>query len=189
MDVLRRACRIPLIPWLLAAVTAVEGTVRASAGADGASNVAVKAAFLYNFAKFTQWPAFPANASLVLGVLGDEEVGAALAETIRGQLIDGHGLEVRRLGGETSARSCHVLFVAGSEVRRVSSMLDEVRTLPILTVSDGAGFAQTSGMIELFVEGGHMRFAVNVDSVERAQLHLSSRLLGLAKIVRSAHAQ
>src|ERR1700687_854921 len=68
-------------------------------------------------------------------------------------------------------------------------MLDSVRLLPILTVSDGSGFAQTSGMIELFVEGGHMRFAVNVDSVERSGLHLSSRLLGLAKIVGSAHAQ
>ena len=189
MNVLRGVCRTPLIAGLLTAFTAVAGTVRANGGADVASDVEVKAAFLYNFAKFTQWPAFPADASLVLGVLGDDAVGAALTETIRGQLIDGHGLEVRRLGGETSARSCHVLFVAGSEVRRVSSMLDQVRTLPILTVSDGAGFAQTSGMIELFVEGGHMRFAVNVDSVERAQLHLSSRLLGLAKIVRSAHAQ
>jgi hypothetical protein len=189
MALLRKACRIPLIAGLLAAATALEGTVRARAGADMASDVAVKAAFLYNFAKFTEWPAFPADASLVLGVLGDDAVGAALTETIRGQLIEGHGLEVRRLTSETSPRSCHLLFVTGPEVRRVSSMLEEVRTLPILTVSDGAGFAQAGGMIELFVEGGHMRFAVNVDSVERARLHLSSRLLGLARIVRSTHAQ
>jgi hypothetical protein len=177
------------VAGLLAAFTAAQGTVRASTDADVASDVAVKAAFLYNFAKFTEWPALPAATSLVLGVLGDDAVGTALTETIRGQQIDGHALEVLRLTTDASPQSCHLLFVAGSEVRRASPMLDGVRTLPILTVSDGSGFAQTSGMIELFVESGHMRFAVNVDSVQRAGLHLSSRLLGLARIVRSAHAQ
>jgi hypothetical protein len=186
---LRRGCRIPLIAGLLAAVTTVAGAVRAAAGADVASDVAVKAAFLYNFAKFTEWPALPHGTPLVLCVLGDDEVGAALTDTIHGQQIDGHGLEVRRLIADASPRACHVLFAAGSEVRRASPMLDGVRELPILTVSDGSGFAQTSGMIELFVDGGHMRFAVNVDSVQRAGLHLSSRLLGLARIVRSSHAQ
>jgi hypothetical protein len=189
VNVLRRAGRIPLIAGLLAALTTVAGSVRAAAGADVASDVAVKAAFLYNFAKFTEWPALPAGTSLVLCVLGDDAVGAALTDTIHGQQIDGHGLEVRRLTADASPRACHVLFAARSEVRRASSMLDDMRELPILTVSDGSGFALTSGMIELFVDGGHMRFAVNVDSVQRARLHLSSRLLGLAKIVRSSHAQ
>jgi uncharacterized protein DUF4154 len=174
---------------MLAAFTAIGGTARVDAGADAASDVEVKAAFLYNFAKFTQWPALAAGTPLVLCVLGDDAVGAALNGTIHGQQIDGHGLEVRRLGTDISAQSCHVLFAAGSEIRRASPTLDSVRLLPILTVSDASGFAQTSGMIELFVEGGHMRFAVNVDSVQRSGLHLSSRLLGLAKIVGSAHAQ
>jgi hypothetical protein len=186
---LRRACRIPLIAGLLAAVTTVAGAVRAAAGADVASDVTVKAAFLYNFAKFTEWPALPAGTSLVLCVLGDDAVRAALTDTIHGQQIDGHGLEVRRITADASLRACHVLFAAGSEIRRASPMLDDVRELAILTVSDGSGFAQTSGMIELFVDGGHMRFAVNVDSVQRAGLHLSSRLLGLAKIVRNSHVQ
>jgi hypothetical protein len=189
VKVLRGACRIQLLAGLLAALTTVAGTVDAAAGADVASDVAVKAAFLYNFAKFTEWPALPAGTSLVLCVLGNDPVGAALTDTIQGQQINGHGLEVRRLTADASPRACHVLFVAGSEVRRASPMLDGVRALPILTVSDGSGFAQTSGMIELFVDGGHMRFAVNVDSVQRAGLHLSSRLLGLARIVRSSHAQ
>jgi YfiR/HmsC-like len=186
---LRRTRRIPLIAGLLAALTTVAGTVRVGADVDVASDVAVKAAFLYNFAKFTQWPALPAATPLVLCVLGDDTVGDALTDTIRGQQIDGHGLGVRRLALDASPQSCHVLFAAGSEVRRASPMLDSARLLPILTVSDGSGFAQTSGMIELFVEGGHMRFAVNVDSVQRSGLRLSSRLLGLAKIVGSVHAQ
>jgi hypothetical protein len=189
VDALKKVRRVPLIAGMLAAFAAGAGTVRASAVAGAASDVQVKAAFLYNFAKFTVWPALPAAAPLVLCVLGDDAVGDALADTIRGQQIDGHGLEVRRLAPNASPQSCHVLFAAGSEVRRTSPMLDSVRVLPILTVSDGSGFAQTSGMVELFVEGGHMRFAVNVDSVKRSGLQLSSRLLGLARIVGSAHAQ
>jgi hypothetical protein len=187
--VLRSICRIPLVVGLLAAFTAVEGTLRAGAGDDVASDVAVKAAFLYNFAKFTEWPALPAATLLVLCVIGDDAVEDALTQTIRGQVIDGHGLEVRRLTRDLAPQSCHVLFVASSDVRLASPMLSEMRAVPILTVSDGSGFARTIGMIELFVEGGHMRFAVNVDAVQRAGLHLSSRLLGLARIVRSAHAE
>ena len=182
-----RVGRVPLIAGLLAAFAAGAGGV--FAGAEVATDVAVKAAFLYSFAKFTQWPALPATAPLVLCVLGDDAVGTALTDTIRRQQIDGHGLEVRRLASGASAQSCHVLFVAGSDVRRAAPTLDDVRELPILTVSDGSGFAQTSGMIELFVEAGHMRFAVNIDSVQRSRLHLSSRLLALARILGSPHAQ
>ena len=74
-------------------------------------------------------------------------------------------------------------------MRRAGPILDSVRGRPVLTVSDGAGFAQAGGMIELFVEGGRMRFAVNLDAVEQAHVRLSSQLLGLAKIVHGAHAQ
>ena len=64
-----------------------------------------------------------------------------------------------------------------------------IRTLPVLTVSDGKGFAQAGGIIELYVEGGRMRFAINVDATARSGLRLSSRLLGLAKVIRDGHVQ
>ena len=64
-----------------------------------------------------------------------------------------------------------------------------IKTLPVLTVSDGKGFSQAGGIIELYVEGGRMRFAINVDAAERSGLRLSSRLLGLAKVVRDGHVQ
>jgi hypothetical protein len=67
--------------------------------------------------------------------------------------------------------------------------LDGIKTLPVLSVSDGKGFSQSGGIIELYVEGGRMRFAINVDAAERSGLHLSSRLLGLAKVMRSGHVQ
>lgn len=157
-------------------------------GAD-VPGVAVKAAFLYNFAKFAHWPALPASAAIVLCIAGDEGVSAALVETVRGQHINGHGLEVWRPQDAASWTGCHLLFIADAEARRWAGTLDAIKTRPILTVSDAKGFAHAGGIVELYVDGGRMRFAINVDCVERSGLYLSSRLLGLAKIVRNDHAQ
>ena len=81
-------------------------------------------------------------------------------------------------------RTCHLLFIADAERRRATDGLSAVKALQVLTVSDAKDFANTGGMIEFYLEGGRMRFAINVDAVDRSGLHLSSRLLGLAKIVR-----
>jgi hypothetical protein len=158
-------------------------------GADLASNVAVKAAFIYNFAKFAEWPALPSGASIVVCAVGDDGIAAALVDTVRGQNIGGHALEVRRPTDRSSWRACHLLFIADAEARRSADALHEIKTLPVLTVSDGTGFSQAGGIIELYVEGGRMRFAINVDAADRSGLHLSSRLLGLAKVVRDGHVQ
>jgi hypothetical protein len=180
--------------WLRVASIALAATFIAApafAGGDGtdvASNVAVKAAFIYNFAKFAEWPALPSGAPLVVCVVGDDGIADALVETVRGQNIGGHALEVRRAKDSPMWRACHLLFIADAETRRSAGALGEIKTLPVLTVSDGPGFSQTTGIIELYVEGGRMRFAINVDAADRSGLHLSSRLLGLAKVVRDSHA-
>jgi hypothetical protein len=166
--------------------------IAAGAGAGGAdvgSDVAVKAAFLYNFAKFAEWPALPSGAPIVVCVLGDDRIAAALVETVRGQNISGHALEVWRPQSASTWPSCQLLFVPDAETRRSAGGLDGIKTLPVLSVSDGKGFSQSGGIIELYVEGGRMRFAINVDAAERSGLHLSSRLLGLAKVMRSGHVQ
>jgi hypothetical protein len=160
-----------------------------ASGVDVAPEVAVKAALIYNFAKFAEWPALPSGAPIVTCIVGDDAIAAALATTVRGQNISGHTLDVRRPQDSAAWRPCHLLFIADAETRRSASALSGIRALPILTVSDGKGFAEADGIIELFVEGGRMRFAINVDAAEHAGLHLSSRLLGVAKIVRNAHVQ
>jgi hypothetical protein len=152
-----------------------------------ATDVAVKAAFLYNFVKFTEWPALPAGAAIVLCVVGDEGIAAALAETVREQNISGHPLDVRRAQDSTTWRNCHLLFIAEAEAQRSASGLDGIKTLPVLTVSDAKSFSLSGGIIELYIEDGRMRFAINVDAAERSGLRLSSRLLGLAKVTRSGH--
>jgi len=147
----------------------------------------LEAAFIMNFVKFTDWSA-PDDMSLVVCVIGDEHVGAAVIEALR-TTPDGSRVQVRQLADQPSTPDCHVAFIAASQMHRARSILDALRGRPILTVSDGPGFLQAGGMVELFVEDGRMRFAVNVDAVEQAHVRLSSHVLGLAKIVHGAHAQ
>jgi hypothetical protein len=173
---------------LVATLFATPG-IAAGSGIDVTSDVAVKAAFLYNFAKFTDWPGLSAGAAIVFCIVGDDRIAAALVETLSEQKISGHTLEVWRPQDSAKWRTCNLLFIAEGETRRSAGGLGGIRTLPVLTVSDGKGFCQAAGIIEFYVEGGRMRFAINVDAAERSGLHLSSRLLGLAKVVRDGHVQ
>ena len=159
-----------------------------SAHAQSASAPELKAAFLLNFAKFTNWTNVQSGAPVVLCVLDDDRVGAALLESVRGQVIDGHKLEVWRLKVDTSLPACHLVFAPGSDPRKVLTKIGPVKELPVLTVSDARGFAEAGGMIELFEENGRMRFAVNMETVQKSGVRLSSRLLDLAKIIKSDHA-
>jgi hypothetical protein len=156
----------------------------ASARAQSAGAPQLKAAFLFNFARFTDWPALDPGAPLVLCVLGDEQVFSELSSVVRGQAVNGRHINVSKLSAGATIRTCQVLFVSAPEVTTNTQLLDTARTLPVLTVSDSARFAESSGIVELFVDAGRMRFAVNLDAAQRTKLRLSSNLLAIAKIVR-----
>lgn len=169
----------------------VAGLLAASgfASAPGSSlrqDPALKAAFLFNFVKFTEWPTLHPTAPIVACVSGDEAIAAALVDTVRGQTVSGRPLVVQRIRDIASGPMCQVLFIADTDKRRWAEHLRDLRTQPVLSVSDGAGFAQSGGIIELYVDAGRMRFAINVTAAEQAGLRLSSRLLGLARIVRGS---
>jgi hypothetical protein len=167
--------------WRAAGVIVLAAVLTtAPAAAQNAADV--KAAFLYNFAKFTEWPALEPAAPISFCVVSDDEIAAALVQTFRGQNISGHPLQVVRPQDGTTWRGCQLLFIAGAESRRSSGGLASIKTLPVLTVSDGKGFIDAGGMIEFYVEDGRMRFAINPKAIDQTGLHLSSRLLGLAKI-------
>lgn len=153
------------------------------------SDSAVKAAFLYNFAKFAEWTALPAGAPIVLCIVGDNEVAAALVQIVRGQTIGGHPISIERPEQASSWRTCQLVFLPAAELRRGAERLAGLKALPVLTVSDSKDFAQSDGIIELYVDDGRVRFAINVDALERSGLRLSSRLLGLAKVIRDRHVQ
>jgi hypothetical protein len=182
-----RGGRLGVASIALAATLIAAPGIAAGSGTDLAPDVAVKAAFLFNLAKFTEWSELRPGATIAVCIVGADGIAAALVETVRGQNISGHTLEVRRSQESTTWPACHVLFIADAETRRSAGGLGGVKTLPVLTVSDGKGFSQSGGIIELYVENGRMRFAINADAAERSRLHLSSRLLGLAKVIRNGH--
>jgi hypothetical protein len=140
---------------------------------------AVKAAFLLNFARFSEWPADSDRGPLIFCVAGDRPLEEALTDTLRGQTMNGRTLEVQHVATAMDAARCHVLYVDAS----AESMIGALHHLPILTVSEMPRFADSGGIIELGVEHGKMRFAVNVDVASRSGLKLSSRFLSLARIV------
>jgi len=148
------------------------------------TDVAVKAALVFSFAKFTDWPVLAPGVPLAACVVGDDGIAAALTETVRGQSINGHLMEVRRPQNNAGWSDCHLLFIADLQVPQDAAALAAIRALPVLTVSDRKDFAQSSGMIELYVEEKRMRFAINILAAERSGLRLSSRLLSLARVIR-----
>jgi hypothetical protein len=172
--------------WLIALFVAI-GALGAAPGAareqnDARSDTTVKAVFLFNFAKFTEWPSREAAGPLTLCVIGDPRVARELADTARGQRIGDRSLVVSEIRIDGPVQSCHLLFISQSEVRKAREVLVILKRLPILTVSDNQGFARGDGIIEFFIDSERMRFAVNTGAVDRAGIRLSSRLLGLARI-------
>jgi YfiR/HmsC-like len=175
--------------WLIgAALAAVCGVAAADPGAQTASAPALKAAFLFNFAKFTEWPwdVLRPGASLVLCVAGEPRVSKALEDATAGRDVEGHPLTTRSIDIDGPVQSCHILYIESFDDRRALALLERIKGKPVLTVSDLGTFAELGGVANLFVEDGRMRFAVNVESAQRSKLRLSSRLLSLAKIVKDA---
>lgn len=164
-----------------AALLAASQPVAAQAGGSGD---AVKATSLLNVARFAQWPALPARATLVVCVVGNVPIAESLAGITRGKDIGGRNVNVVQPGQPASWADCHMLFIAAAQVPASAAALGSIRTLPVLTVSDSTGFSRAGGVIELHPDGGRMRFSINVDAVERTGLRLSSRLLGLATVIR-----
>jgi hypothetical protein len=164
-----------------------------SAAADGQGVAApeLKAAFLLNFAKFAVWPdeALAADAPLNVCVVGQPAIADALWRLTEGQTIGRRELKVLAIGADAPLRACHVLYVENLDTRRTARLIESVKGVPILTVGHSPGFAVAGGIAEFFVDGGKMRFAVNVEAAQRARVQLSSRLLGLAKIVRDDRVQ
>jgi hypothetical protein len=147
----------------------------------------VKAAFLYNFAKFVEWPpeAFPEGRPFIIGILGQDPFGSALDEAVAGKTVREKRIVVRRFSKIEEAADSHILFISESEGENLPRLLKRLGPSPVLTVSDVGRFAEQGGMVQLVMEQSRVRFAINVASVERAGMKPSSQLLKLARIVNA----
>ena len=146
---------------------------------------AVKAAFLFNFAKFVKWPAEAdpnEESTIPICVLGADPFGPAL-DSIDGKVVSGRRVEVRRMKRLEPLEACRILFICKSEQERLHKILRTLKDTNVLTVGDMEGFAQIGGVINLIVVQGKVRFEINVDAAQQAGLKVSSQLLKLARIV------
>jgi hypothetical protein len=177
---------IPLVPGLaLAASMAV-----AAHGADSRAEpleLQVKAAFLYNFAKFVEWPSVAgstgANSSLTFCVFGDEALFSALTQSLVGKTINGRTLTARQAEGPQHAQRCDIAFIGAAEKKRMDEALDAFAGAGVLSISDLNQFARHGGMIEITRKTDKFGFVVNIDAVNRNGLRISSKLLQLAELV------
>ena len=142
---------------------------------------ALRAAFLYNFAVFTEWPAdaLAPGQKLSLCVVGDDDVAAALVQTIRGRSLDGHVLTVAIVKPDGILPLCHLLYVGGGAAKRTSQLIHVLAGVAVLLVGETDRFAESGGVVQLVLENDKMRFVVNMGAAQRAGLHLS-----LAAIVK-----
>lgn len=155
----------------------------APAGAPPAAAEAVlRAAFLYNFALYTEWPA-PAPESVTLCVLGQDSLGPAL-DALAGKQIAGKPVLVRRLSAVAQARGCQLLFIAASEHEAMAAIARALQPLPVLTVAEAGNYPAGLPMIVLTPEDKHLAFEVNLTKAKAASLQLSFKLLRLARAVK-----
>lgn len=161
--------------WALASVGSLAQAVR---------EYQVKAAFLYNFVQFVDWPASAfenTNAPIRIGILGSNPFGRALDDTVQNELVRNRKLVIQRARQADELKNCHLIFIARSEKNKIAEILSVVRLAPILTVSEVEGFVQSGGIVNFYLEGNKVRFELNPEAGQRQGLKISSELLALGK--------
>jgi hypothetical protein len=172
------------------------------ARADSSSNqeYQVKAAFLYNFIQFVDWPeeTSDSNEPITIGIIGNDPFGNAF-EPIKDKKVKGRAVVIKRFESFEKPKNstekdkpesdqeietltkCHLLFICPSEQKNLKEIIDTVKDHGVLTVGEMEGFLESGGIINWFVEEKKIRFEINTAAAERAKLKIRSNLLRLAK--------
>jgi hypothetical protein len=147
----------------------------------------IKAAYLYNFIKYIDWPAqgLPTGSdTITIGVIGGNPFGPALA-TLDGKMVKGRKLVIKEAVRLEDLPSCQIVFVSPSEAQRMQEILNASNEAKVLTVSEVEGFAARGGIINFIEERNKVRFEINAEAAKRKGFVISSELLKLAKVVKS----
>jgi hypothetical protein len=173
------------VPAFAAAVPAPEQR------SEPAGEYQVKAAFLFNFIRFAEWPATSFHTPtepIAVCILGSDPFGPALSDAVAQHNVGGRPLVVRHLNGVKDIGGCHALFISSSEARHAGSLLSKGVDAGILTVgdSDSTGTPIPYGTaISFRLDAEKVRFDIDMDAAEREKIRISSRLLSLARVVKS----
>jgi hypothetical protein len=153
------------------------------AAAQATLEYEVKAAFLYNFIKFTEWPrsAVRTGEPFRVCTFGDDPFGGMLENTIAGDEVDGRPIAVERVTPEAVPGRCQILFVPLSQASRAAIAIRAAGTGPVLTVGESPDFLRAGGIVNFVVEGGRVRFDISVDVAAARGIRISSKLLRVAR--------
>lgn len=149
----------------------------------------IKAAFLFNFAQFVEWPESvftSSDAPFCVGVLGDDPFGSALDDAVHGEAIGSHKMSVQRSRQMADLKNCQMIFVSKSEKDRLPGILAAVGSRPVLMVGDVSDFARSGGEINFYLEGAKVRFEINPGAAQSCGLKFNAQLLSLGRIVTTA---
>jgi hypothetical protein len=169
------------VVWTLLAVSSVHAQQRPN-------DYQVKAAYLYNFGRFVEWPSKVSAAkgdSFTVCVLGEDPFGSTLDATLAGETIGGKNVVAKRISIPQESVNCQILFLSAGEAGRLNKIMEGLDKEAVLTVSDIPQFSRRGGMIQFIREGNRIRFEVNLTATQRAGLTLSSDLLKVATVVRT----
>jgi hypothetical protein len=148
-----------------------------------ASEYQVKAAFLFNFSKFLEWPPSAmgqAGEPFVIGILGADPFGSSLDEIVAGEKILDHPLTVKRFAGTEELDRCHILFI--NMPGKTSEAINALKGKSVLTVGDDNNFTRNGGIVRFFTENEMIHLEINIEAAKAANLIVSSKLLRIAKI-------
>ncbi|PKN37585.1 MAG: DUF4154 domain-containing protein [Deltaproteobacteria bacterium HGW-Deltaproteobacteria-2] len=144
----------------------------------------VKAAFIYNFGKFVEWPPDRWGGKyFIIGVYGDDDFAQVLREVVAGKFIHEKPVSVKRFSRMEDITGCHILFVGNDAKDNLTEIFNSVRKIPVLTVSDMQDFADRGGMINFRRVKNYIRFEINVKAAQQTGLRISAQLLKLAIII------
>ena len=150
----------------------------------------VKAAFLFHFAQFIDWPEGTfkdASSPLTYCTIGEDPFHGALDASLSGKMIGTRPLRVLHFKQPQYIRNCQILFIGAGEKRLLPTVLASLKENFVLTVGESEHFVHSGGMIGVLLEDNRIRFEINLEAAEQAKLKMSSRLLALAKTVVGGH--
>jgi hypothetical protein len=174
-----------LVAVAVLCATLLGGTQQAWA-ATSVKEAQIKAAFLYNFTKFVEWPeasfAAPGDA-FVVGLFGDSVLQQALEATVKDRRVNGRSIIVKRVVTPAEARAVHLLFVEAGEEASFGDVWQKIADSNVLVVGESPQFLASGGCIRLILDEQRLRFEINASAAERARLRISSQLQKLAVAV------
>jgi len=172
------------------AVALACGASASSAGQrGGAAEADIKAAFLFNFTKFVEWPDGAPAGPFQICTLADARFDSALAQTLSGESTGGRPIVRATPDGPESASGCHILFIARGETSQIERWLAAVGRHPVLVVGESKAAEDAGAHITFVVEDNRVKFDVNDDAASRAGLKISSKLLRVARRVTARATQ